>query len=282
VLPARDAARGHQLQKELLGLGAAEVTVPRLDLTSLASVSDFLEAFHRDAPPALDGVLLNAGVQSANRLVRTVDGIESTFAVNHLAHYQLLKGLMPCLSAQAVVGWTTSGTHDPKEKAARLFGFRGAQYTTAAKVAAGNYGGASAGQACKDAYATSKLCNIVTARVFAARHPQAASFFSFDPGLMPGTGLAREASAGLQWVWKRVLPRLAILLPGASSTERSSAILTGLLTGQVRGSYNGAFFNFTGKELEPADAAKAQWLADDLIATSDEMLVAYRRQVPLK
>jgi len=29
---------------------------------------------------------------------------------------------------------------------------------------------------------------------------------AFDPGLMPGTGLAREAAARLCWLWNHVLP----------------------------------------------------------------------------
>jgi hypothetical protein len=35
---------------------------------------------------------------------------------------------------------------------------------------------------------------------------------AFDPGLMPGTGLARDASATLLFVWHHVLPRLIWLL----------------------------------------------------------------------
>lgn len=102
-----------------------------------------------------------------------------------------------------------------------------------------------------------------------------ANFFSFDPGLMPGTGLAREQGAAVQWIWKYVLPRLASILPGTSSTERSSAVLTDLLSGKMLGSHNGAYFNYTGKQLEPASPAKEQWVADDLLLTSERLLARF-------
>ncbi|MCW5644780.1 MAG: SDR family NAD(P)-dependent oxidoreductase [Rhodoferax sp.] len=275
VLPCRDASRGEQLRKELSAFGATEVSVPTLDLASLASVAAFTREFSKRNTMQLDGVLLNAGGQSAHVMEATVDGIEASFAVNHLAHFLLLKGLMPVLASRSIVGWTASATHDPNERAAKMSGFRGAQYTTAARLAKGDYGNASESQACKDAYATSKLCNIVMAHALANTQPELASFFSFDPGLMPGTGLARKHGAGAQWVWRHVLPRLAAVLPGASSTEKSSAILTDLLTGRLRGSYNGAYFNYTAKQLEPAAPAKERWVADDLLATSTALTSAY-------
>ncbi|MBC7702503.1 MAG: SDR family NAD(P)-dependent oxidoreductase [Rhodoferax sp.] len=275
VLPARDASRAEQLRNELLAFGTTEVSISALDLMSLKSVAAFVDKFQRDTTYQLDGVLLNAGRQSASRLVQTVDGIESTFAVNHLAHYLMLKGLLNRLSPRATVGWTASGTHDPAEKSARLSGFRGSRYTTASRIAKGSYDDASDVQACRDAYATSKLCNIVTARAFANDIVTTKNYFSFDPGLMPGTGLAREQSTTMLWVWKNVLPRLASLLPGTSSTTQSSAVLVDLLVGKTRGSHNGAYFNYAGKQLEPASPAKEQWLAEDLLKGSDKLLAAF-------
>lgn len=275
ILPVRDASKAAALRKELLALGATEVSTPTLDLSSLSSVTAFLAHFQGETAYQLDGVLLNAGRQSASRLVRTIDGIESTFAVNHLAHYLLLKGLMNRLSAHATVGWTASGTHDPAETSARLSGFRGARYTTAARIAQGDYDDASDEQACKDAYATSKLCNITTAHAFANDSESSRTYFAFDPGLMPGTGLAREHGSVARWIWKNVLPRLARWLPGTSTTARSSAVLVDLLVGKKRGSHNGAYFNYSGKQFEPASPAKEQWLVEDLLQESDRLLARF-------
>lgn len=278
ILPVRDEARGEALRQKLCAVSDVAVSTPLLDLASLRNVATFLKSFNASDPPlALDGLLLNAGVQSANRIEFTEDGYETTFAVNHLANYLLMQGLMGHFATRAVAGWTASGAHDPKERSARLSGFRGAQYTSVTKLAKGDYQeNVTVAQACRDAYATSKLCDIVSARIFAQRYPHVAGFFSFDPGLMPGTGLARNHSRAAQWAWRNVLPGLAPILPGTSTPEKSAALLTQLLTGRLRGSYNGAYFNYTGKQIEPASPATDPWVAEDLAAGSERLLLSLR------
>jgi NAD(P)-dependent dehydrogenase (short-subunit alcohol dehydrogenase family) len=85
-----------------------------LDLASLTSVRAFAEALPQEPVTHL---ILNAGGQAASANGRTVDGYETTFAVNHLAHYLLLRILMPRLASGARIVLTSSGTHDPHEKA---------------------------------------------------------------------------------------------------------------------------------------------------------------------
>jgi NAD(P)-dependent dehydrogenase (short-subunit alcohol dehydrogenase family) len=63
------------------------------------------------------------------------------------------------------------------------------------------------------AYSASKLCNLMTARA-AARLPDAAargiSVVAYDPGLTPGTGLARDQ----MWIVRALVwPLLPLLLP---------------------------------------------------------------------
>jgi len=48
-------------------------------------------------------------------------------------------------------------------------------------------------------------------------------FVAFDPGLMPGTGLARERSVVERWAWSNVLSLLTRGIPGVSTTRRSAA-----------------------------------------------------------
>ena len=66
---------------------------------------------------AVDALVLNAGVVFPDVTGRTVDGFETTFAVNHLAHYLLLRLLLPVLANRAIVVLTTSGAHDPANHA---------------------------------------------------------------------------------------------------------------------------------------------------------------------
>jgi NAD(P)-dependent dehydrogenase (short-subunit alcohol dehydrogenase family) len=280
ILPVRNLPSGEALRQRLSATGRSQVSTPLLDLASLPNVAAFLTAFEASHPPLLDGVLLNAGVASANRIEFTEDGYETTFAVNHLANYLLARGLLGHLARHAAVGWTASNACDPNETSARLSGFRGAQYTSVARLARGHYAGhVAVAQACRDAYATSKLCDIVSARIFAQRYPQVATFFSFDPGLMAGTGLARKHSRVAQWVWRNVLPRVSPILPGTSTPAKSAALVTKLLTAELRGSYNGAYFRYSGMQAEPASPATDNWVAEDLRIGSEKLLLPFLRSL---
>jgi NAD(P)-dependent dehydrogenase (short-subunit alcohol dehydrogenase family) len=274
ILPVRSAGSGEALRAEIEALGCANVSTPLLDLASLPNVAQFIDDFRtRQRSLRLQGLLLNAGMQSVKALSFTREGIESTFAVNHLAHYAVFKGLRDVLTSTAMVGWTSSGTHDPNQRAARFFGFRGAQYHTTMMLAKGDYPGAkNAAQACRDAYATSKWCNILMARHFGMTESGERRFFSFDPGLMPGTGLAREQHGIALAAWNHVLPRLVRVLPGARSPRQSGEILFRLMQGQIAIETNGSYLNDSGKPVAPYLPANERSVIDDLIVTSDELL----------
>jgi NAD(P)-dependent dehydrogenase (short-subunit alcohol dehydrogenase family) len=91
-----------------------------LNLSSLAGVADFagrLRAAYPGAPIA--ALVLNAGVQHV-KLERTADGLEHTFGVNHVAHWQLACLLLPALDAKkGRIVLTASGVHDPAMKTVR-------------------------------------------------------------------------------------------------------------------------------------------------------------------
>ena len=75
-----------------------------LDLASLANVRVFAdEVKQRLGGAHIDILVLNAGIQPMDTTQRTVDGFETTFAVNHLAHYLLARLLVPC--RLTAVGW---------------------------------------------------------------------------------------------------------------------------------------------------------------------------------
>jgi protochlorophyllide reductase len=285
ILPMRDPVRAGDALALVHEAGARHVLTPELDLASLANV----RAFTRSLPALLgtrrlDGVLLNAGVQAAGQLRYTADHLEATFAVNHLAHHLLARHLLPHLAPGAAMGWTASGTHDPCELSGRLFGFRGARYRSVAQLAQGDDDLTTRGaQRCRDAYATSKLCNVVSARGFASEHGERARFFAFDPGLMPGTGLARAQPGWAQATWQHVLPRMVPFLPGASTPERSAAVLVQLLTGAWQAqrhrqghSPNGVYVDFRGHERRPSRLARAPWVQRDLMQGSDALLTPGR------
>jgi NAD(P)-dependent dehydrogenase (short-subunit alcohol dehydrogenase family) len=206
----------------------ADVSV---DLRDLASVERAADEVRAKGP--LAGIVCNAGVQNAAGLERTPAGHEETFAINHLAHFAFLARLAP--PRETRVAFIGSGTLDPEKRAARMFGFRGGLYTSARELAAGEgYPPGDVRQRGRDRYATSKLCNLLTARALARRGVHA---FAFDPGLMPGTGLARTMSAIERAAWKSVMRVLSYAMPGASTTGRSAAALEWALENAGPGEY---------------------------------------------
>jgi NAD(P)-dependent dehydrogenase (short-subunit alcohol dehydrogenase family) len=217
------------------GPPAAE-TLP-LDLTHLDSVRSFAMAVdERLGATPIDAVVLNAG-RSGDAAGRTADGFETTFAVNHLAHYLLLRLLLPRLAHHARVVLTTSGTHDPAERAplppprhadARLLAHPelDPDRDRQPRAAAGH------------AYTSSKLCVVLTARALAA-HPQAQArqltVVAYNPGRTPGTGLLRDHGLVLHAVWQVLgSPLLRPLVPRANSRTAAGGALAELAVGRAR------------------------------------------------
>ncbi len=171
------------------GSQSAAETRP-LDLTRLASVREFAQGvIHELGDTSIDGLVLNAGTQFPNIDQRTEDGFETTFAVNHLAHYLILRLLLPKLARGATVVITTSDTHDPKtnpmapkELDPELLAHPPVQRRPT---------GFSAGFR---AYASSKLCDLLMARGLATSEEAKAKRFTvvaYNPGLTIGTSLFR-------------------------------------------------------------------------------------------
>jgi NAD(P)-dependent dehydrogenase (short-subunit alcohol dehydrogenase family) len=97
VALARDRARGEALVAELraASAGGAELLVG--DLASQRDVRRVAAEFRR-THARLDVLVNNAGAIHDDRAL-TVDGIERTFAVNHLAYFLLTQLLRPTLEA---------------------------------------------------------------------------------------------------------------------------------------------------------------------------------------
>ena len=73
------------------------------------------------------------------------------------------------------------------------------------------------------AYSTSKLCNVLTTYAFAERlaaRSMPLTVVAYDPGLTPGTGLARRYPAPLRAIFARLLPLLVPLLQRFQHVQR--------------------------------------------------------------
>lgn len=239
-----------------------------VDLARLADVRCLAADLAARGPIA--GLVCNAGVQDAGPPSFTADGFETTFAVNHLAHTALVLHLLPAFAPGARVVFVGSGTLDPDHPLARRTGYRGGRYTSARALAAGDGDPAvSDVQRARDRYATSKLCNVLTMRALAARVPaQRVAFHAIDPGLMPGTGLARQMPWYARAVWHSLMRALVPLLPGGSTPARSARVIRHLLVDRSLAGQSGLYVDHRARPLPLTAAAARIDHQDELYATS--------------
>lgn len=222
-----------------------------LNLASLASVRAFTEDLVEANLPPLRAVVCNAGIQIVSGTTYTQDGFETTFGVNHLAHFLLVNLLLPHIQAPGRIIVVASGTHNPDEPFARLIGGYAPRFRDAEVMAFPERfpdpteQGENVAQIGRHRYGTSKLCNVFCAYELARRLESAGigiTANAFDPGLMPGTGLAREASPVLQFLWRRVLPIMNERVPGVHSYRVSGANLARLVDDPALAGVSGRYF----------------------------------------
>ena len=108
---------------------------------------------------------------------------------------------------------------------------------------------ASVAQANLDRYATSKFLITATA-VELARRRNDFSTYVLDPGLMPGTGLARTQGALNRFLWKFALPIAGAFMPDTLSTRRSGKTACWMVTEERLGYPSGSVLSFDGKPVK--------------------------------
>lgn len=224
VLAVRDQARG---EAAVAALGdQRRCTVMEVDLASLRSVSAFVAAVRDADLPPLHAVACNAGVQTVSGSEVTGDGVEVTFGVNHLGHFALVQGLLDALMPPARIVVVSSGTHDPT----KVTGMPAPHYTSAPELARPATS-PEAGEG-RRRYTTSKLCNVLFTYELDRQLDhgrRGVTVNAFDPGMMPGSGLARDYPPLQRWAWRYLLPALRVL-PGVHSTRTSGRYLAALLS----------------------------------------------------
>ncbi len=249
-------------------LGQNNVEYLPLDLSTMATVRAFAKDYAARNYPPIQALVLNAGLQFPKSLLYNDDGIEKTFAVNHVGHALLFYLLHPHLIEDARIVITSSGTHDPAQKS----GLPDAKYTTAEELAHPSV--ESAKNDGRQRYATSKLCNVMWTyaldRRAKATHGKRWTVTAMDPGLMPGTGLARDYPAPMKFLWNQVLPRMMPVLrfaisPNIHSAGESGAALARLAVGQEVEGVSGVYYEGQ-KQIDSSVESKVVEKQEDLWA----------------
>jgi NAD(P)-dependent dehydrogenase (short-subunit alcohol dehydrogenase family) len=99
IVVGRDRERGERATEEIRAQTGAKVDLALADLSSQAEVRALAEEFKRRYD-RLDVLVNNAGLVQSTR-TETVDGLESTFAINHLAPFLLTNLLLDMLKESA-------------------------------------------------------------------------------------------------------------------------------------------------------------------------------------
>jgi NAD(P)-dependent dehydrogenase (short-subunit alcohol dehydrogenase family) len=235
VLPVRDPGRGAATVAELGE--PLRCTVMQMDLASLASVRAFTDEIRDASLPPLHAIVCNAGLQVVSGTEWTADRVEMTFGVNHLGHFALVHGLLDVLAQPARILVVSSGTHDPTKHT----GMPHPRYTSAADLA---HPAESADVDGRRRYTTSKLCNVLYAYELDRKlglRPGGVTVNAFDPGLMPGSGLARDYSPLGRLAWRYLFPALRVL-PNVNSTRASGRHLAALATDARFDGVSGQYF----------------------------------------
>jgi len=253
-----------------------------LDLGSLASVRRFVEEL-AGRNVALRALVCNAGIQVTHGPRHSPEGFELTFAVNHLGHFLLTNLLLARLAANAParIVIVASGVHDPK----RWTGMPKPSITDVATLAATGGPGKDAFNG-RLAYVNSKLCNLWFAYELERRIAAAGlssdgrrlTVNSFEPGLVPGSGLARDYPPALRFAWYRILPGLARLLtpivPGINPASKAGPALARLVVDPALAGISGKYFpSHTRWRAAPSsdasyDVARARALWEESVRMS--------------
>tara|TARA_B100001250_G_scaffold293929_1_gene255549 strand:+ start:346 stop:1365 length:1020 start_codon:yes stop_codon:yes gene_type:complete len=178
ILPCKSILRANEVLTNIFNQLPSNLSrkgniyTPIMDLSDLKSIDSMcFEVKRRQLN--IDVLILNAGLQytGSKKPRRSTQGIELTFAVNHLSHFYLTQNLLPLLSRSddGKIIITSSEVHNPMSSGGKV----------GAKASLGNLSGLASGAGFEmidgsqfnadKAYKDSKLCNILFAKELSIR-----------------------------------------------------------------------------------------------------------------
>jgi NAD(P)-dependent dehydrogenase (short-subunit alcohol dehydrogenase family) len=214
VFTARDRDRADEtLAKLRAANGAVDHAFHMADLSTLVEMKRIGAVLGQE--PQIDVLINNAGALFNTRR-EAADGLEMTFAVNHMAYFVVTNLLLPKLKLGARIVNTASDAHrgatldfSDLQSRKRYMGFR--------------------------VYSKSKLCNILFTRELARRLPDGVTANSLHPGFV-ATRFGDQSGGVMQRL-------VSIAKPvGAISPEKGAATIIHLATSPDVASISGEYF----------------------------------------
>ncbi len=241
VMVCRSPERGKQTMEEIVReTGNSNVDMLIADLSSQQAIRKAATEFTTKYR-SLSVLINNAGFAGKRSL--SPDGIEMTFAVNHLAYFLLTNLLFDVLKASApsrIINVSSEAHRNAK------IDFNDLQMEK-------NYSGFRA-------YSLSKLCNVLFTYELARRlerTPVTAN--ALHPGFL-STGIFREAPSVIRFLVKLI----------AGSPEKGAKAIIHLATSPELANVSGKYFNGT-KETRSSEQSCDRALAEKLWQISAEM-----------
>ncbi|MEV6345199.1 SDR family NAD(P)-dependent oxidoreductase [Actinoplanes sp. NPDC051851] len=168
-------------------------------------------------------LVANAGTMTTDTRLASADGYELTFAVNYLAHAQLIGDLLGTLTGPARIVLLGSNTYRANVWR-RLLHVPEARWADPIAIARPDTGDVNPGMGAGGiAYSNAKLAILYYAHELQRHAGDDVRVSVFEPGWMPGTALGRGAPPAAQAVMRGIAR-----IPGVATPERSGPVLAAM------------------------------------------------------
>lgn len=266
VLVGRSASKLDTVRAEIESRGghAIAVVADLSDITSARAAAAEITALGLP----IGGLLNNAGIFPSSPST-SAQGWDTAFATNHLGPFALTEALVPSLPDGANVVFVVSAVEDPERKIAVQAGFRGGRYISAEASARGEWlspGGSR--MAGGDAYATTKQAPLATAFAFAREYPRL-RFNAIEPGVNPGSNLARDMAPAMVALSKFLAPVLQVM-PHYTTPKKAAKVIARILTSESADS--GVYFDENGATMTGSKQVHQTDFQDRVVAETRALL----------
>ena len=298
ILPCKDLSRANDVLTSLFNNlpcnlnEKGNIYTPIMDLSDLKSIETLCSVLKK-RKLNIDVLILNAGLQYTGSKTprRSTQGIELTFAVNHLSHFYLSQNLLPLInrSKDSKIIITSSEVHNPMSSGGRVGAKAGLGDLSGLKSLSGfDMVDGSEFNADK-AYKDSKLCNILFAKELSKRLKQNKSplqVMAWAPGLV----ISRDSQGFFRYSRKyNQLGQILFaflardLLKITTSNEKAGLLLCDLVN---LGKYSKSEFHYYSNKIissgkfifektNISDEAKNEVLSYQLWELSDSLISNY-------
>lgn len=240
VVAGRDPDRVRRVAHEVDG---DELVLDLRDLTAIAPAT-------ADLGP-VDVLIVNAAVQNVRTKRATPGGWDETVVVNFLAQVALVEHLLQGVRKPRRAVFVSSDTHDADRRTGTPPP-SGAPLRDLVEPALGVGSGRLTGM---ERYVTSKALLTAYALGLARERPDL-HVTAYNPGLMPGTQLDRDHPLPFRVLWAAA-SRAMVLLPFASTVQRSARALASLACDIPASAPSGSYVDFRMSVGQPSRAVSA-------------------------